>query len=224
MDNPEKLATLGIQNKDKQNKNTTQYVVDTTMRKYTKINLKKTTYTIRYEPSYKLLVVKTNRTSFSCGNNIKLETLWLLSVLEKHQPDFGHGYEMNVFHFLHFYSLIYVYMINNFSKWLSAHHCQMSGLLRCMKFKQSEFFTKPVEIIIFRVILKLYPNAWKTFPHYFRMKLYDKRYDSIFTLWTFHLYVATFQQYLHMEYISLNWYDIPEIFVPIRISLIEGCC
>jgi hypothetical protein len=47
---------------------------------------------------------------------------------------------------------------------------------------------------------------------------------SIFPLWTFHLYIATFQQYLHMEYISLRWYDIPELVVPIRISLIEGCC
>ena len=43
-------------------------------------------------------------------------------------------------------------------------------------------------------------------------------------MWTFHLYVATFQQHLHMEYISLSWYDIPELVVPIRISLIEGCC
>ena len=31
---------------------------------------------------------------------------------------------------------------------------------------------------------------------------------SIFPLWTFHLYVATFQQHLHMEYISqLFWYS-----------------
>jgi hypothetical protein len=35
MDNPEKLATLGTQDEDKQNKNTTQYVLDTTMRKQT---------------------------------------------------------------------------------------------------------------------------------------------------------------------------------------------
>ena len=28
---------------------------------------------------------------------------------------------------------------------------------------------------------------------------------SIFPLWTFHLYVATFQQHLHMEYTSLSW-------------------
>jgi hypothetical protein len=45
---------------------------------------------------------------------------------------------------------------------------------------------------------------------------------SIFPLWTFHLYVATFQQHLHMEYISLSWYDIPELVVPIRITLIDG--
>jgi hypothetical protein len=46
---------------------------------------------------------------------------------------------------------------------------------------------------------------------------------SIFPLWTFLSYVATFQQHLHMEYISLRWYDIPELVVHIRISLIEGC-
>ena len=33
-------------------------------------------------------------------------------------------------------------------------------------------------------------------------------------LWTFHSYVATFQQYMHMEYISFSWYDIPELVVP----------
>ena len=47
---------------------------------------------------------------------------------------------------------------------------------------------------------------------------------SICPLLTFHLYVATFQQHLHMEYISLRWYDNSELVVPIRISLIEGCC
>ena len=44
---------------------------------------------------------------------------------------------------------------------------------------------------------------------------------SIFPLWTFNLYVAPFQQHLYMEYISLRWYDIPELVAPIRISLIE---
>ena len=29
--------------------------------------------------------------------------------------------------------------------------------------------------------------------------------------------------YLHMEYIFLSWSDIPELVVPIKISLIEGC-
>jgi hypothetical protein len=41
---------------------------------------------------------------------------------------------------------------------------------------------------------------------------------KIFPLWTFHLYVATFQQYLHMEYISISWSDIPKLVVSIRIS------
>jgi len=35
MDNPEKLTTLGTQDEDKQSKNTTQYVLDTTIRKQT---------------------------------------------------------------------------------------------------------------------------------------------------------------------------------------------
>ena len=37
MDNQEKLATLGTQDEDKQSKNTTQYVLDTTVRKQTQI-------------------------------------------------------------------------------------------------------------------------------------------------------------------------------------------
>jgi len=37
MDNPEKLATLGTQDEDKQNKNTTQYVLDTIVHKQTQI-------------------------------------------------------------------------------------------------------------------------------------------------------------------------------------------
>jgi hypothetical protein len=40
--------------------------------------------------------------------------------------------------------------------------------------------------------------------------LISKEMISIFPLWTFHLYVATFQQHLHMEYISPSWYDITE--------------
>ena len=37
MDNPEKLATQGTQDEEKQNNNTTQYVLDTTIRKQTQI-------------------------------------------------------------------------------------------------------------------------------------------------------------------------------------------
>ena len=37
MDIPEKLATQGYTDEDKQNKNTTQYVLDTTIRKQTQI-------------------------------------------------------------------------------------------------------------------------------------------------------------------------------------------
>ena len=54
-----------------------------------------------------------------------------------------------------------------------------------------------------------------------RTELYVKDMNSIFPLCIFHLYVATFQQHIYMEYISLRWYDIPELVAPIRISLIE---
>jgi hypothetical protein len=37
MDNPEKLATYGTQDEDKQTKNTTQYVLGTTIHKRTQI-------------------------------------------------------------------------------------------------------------------------------------------------------------------------------------------
>ena len=37
MYNPEKLAAQGIQDEEKQNKNTTQYVLNTTMHKQTQI-------------------------------------------------------------------------------------------------------------------------------------------------------------------------------------------
>jgi hypothetical protein len=30
--------------------------------------------------------------------------------------------------------------------------------------------------------------------------------------------------YIYMEYISLSWFDIPELVVPIEISLIESSC
>ena len=37
MDNPEKLATQGTQDEEKQSKNTTEYVLDTTVCKQTQI-------------------------------------------------------------------------------------------------------------------------------------------------------------------------------------------
>jgi hypothetical protein len=55
-----------------------------------------------------------------------------------------------------------------------------------------------------------------------RTKLYQQKDDFNFPI--FHLYVATYQQHLHMEYTSLSCYDIAEPVVPIRISMIEGCC
>ena len=46
----------------KQKKNTTQYALDTTIRKQAEIT------SVRHAPSYKQLRVKANRTSLICGN------------------------------------------------------------------------------------------------------------------------------------------------------------
>jgi hypothetical protein len=61
MDSPEKLDTKLKDTQDEEIQNTirTQYVLDTTIRKQTQI---------RHEPSYKQMEIKTNRTSFICGN------------------------------------------------------------------------------------------------------------------------------------------------------------
>ena len=58
-----------------------------------------------------------------------------------------------------------------------------------------------------------------------RTKLYDNREDFNFEL-SISYTVATFQQHLHMEHISLCWSYIPELVVSIMISLklIEDCC
>jgi hypothetical protein len=50
------LAALGTQDEDKQNKNITQYMLDTTLQKQTQITQ------IRHATYYKQLEVKTNRT------------------------------------------------------------------------------------------------------------------------------------------------------------------
>jgi hypothetical protein len=44
---------------------------------------------------------------------------------------------------------------------------------------------------------------------------------SIFSLWTFLLYVAPIQQHLYNEYISLKCYDIPELVAHVGIFLLE---
>ena len=50
-------------NSKRKQKDPTQCVLDTTIRKQTQITL------IRHDPSYRQLEVKTNRTSCVCGNN-----------------------------------------------------------------------------------------------------------------------------------------------------------
>ena len=57
MDNPEKLATYGTQDEEKQNKNTTHYVLDTTIRKLKHIKINKTWALLQTTGG------KTNRTS-----------------------------------------------------------------------------------------------------------------------------------------------------------------
>ena len=54
MDNPDKPATQGTQDEDEQSKNTTQYVLDTAMRKQTQLT------EIRHEPSYKYTFLQKN--------------------------------------------------------------------------------------------------------------------------------------------------------------------
>ena len=61
MDNSEKPETQGTQDEDKQSKNITQYVLDTTMHKQTQTQT-------RYEPSHKQMKAKTNRTSLYVHN------------------------------------------------------------------------------------------------------------------------------------------------------------
>ena len=63
--NPEKLATHGTQDEEKQNKNTTHYVVNTTLCYRTQITSK------RHESCYKQLEEKTNRTSFRLDTNFE---------------------------------------------------------------------------------------------------------------------------------------------------------
>ena len=53
-----------------------------------------------------------------------------------------------------------------------------------------------------------------------RTNLFDKEDHFNFPIVNFPF---IFQQHLHMEYISLNRYDIPELVIPISISLIESC-
>jgi hypothetical protein len=42
---------------------------------------------------------------------------------------------------------------------------------------------------------------------------------SVFTLWTFQLpvYESNLKRHLNVDYISLRWYDIPELLFPIKI-------
>ena len=78
MDNPDKLETYGTQDEDKHNKNTTQYVLDTTTHKQTQIML------IWHELSYKQLEVKTNQTN---TNNVNMTWALLQTTGGKDKPN-----------------------------------------------------------------------------------------------------------------------------------------
>ena len=54
-----------------------------------------------------------------------------------------------------------------------------------------------------------------------RTKLYDKRDGFNFPIVNFPFICSNIPADLHMEWISLNWPDILELVVPIRISLIR---
>jgi hypothetical protein len=56
LDNPEKLETQGTQDEEKQNKNTTQYVPDTTIRTQTKIMYKIVYYVMWYNRIVSVMV------------------------------------------------------------------------------------------------------------------------------------------------------------------------
>jgi hypothetical protein len=45
----------------------------------------------------------------------------------------------------------------------------------------------------------------------------------VHTIQIIYLYLAIFQQNLYIEYTFLSWSDIPELVVPVVISLIEVC-
>ena len=78
MDKPEKPGLQGKQTEEKQIKNTTQYTLDTTMRKQTQITL------IRQELSYKQLEVKTNQTN---TNNVNKTGALLQTTGGKDEPN-----------------------------------------------------------------------------------------------------------------------------------------
>ena len=57
-----------------------------------------------------------------------------------------------------------------------------------------------------------------------RTKLYDKRDDFNFPIVNFAFIWSNIPAAPAYGYIFLSWCDVPELGVPIRISLIEGCC
>jgi hypothetical protein len=57
-----------------------------------------------------------------------------------------------------------------------------------------------------------------------RIKFMMCSWSLIITMLPLHLYVATFKQQMHMEYVSLSWCDIQELAISIMVSCIEDCC
>ena len=57
-----------------------------------------------------------------------------------------------------------------------------------------------------------------------KTKLYDKRYVVNFPIVNFSFICSNIPAAPAYGVISLSWFDIPELVVPMRITLIVGCC
>jgi hypothetical protein len=128
------------------------------------------------------------------------ETDFIQGLLNKNEKKLSRSFNFT------FRYINYVFSLNNSNWWLYWSHLSHWA---CNNTHHSCSFTS-------KLIVRPVKNATLQQKRWFQ-------FVSWHDLWTLHLYVATFQQHLHMEYVSLSWYGIPEFLVPITISLIECC-
>ena len=107
------------------------------------------------------------------------------------------SYSKTGWHMLHMSDTIKYFLQQNKSK-----HILCYNQTHCMS------------VLQIRLIITPKKNRWKQY-------LIGCPLESVIKLC---IYVATFQQHQHMEYISLSWYDIPELVVLFIISVVEDCC